>query len=241
MWGTSEAAAFRAASTAAFLREIAGDERARRGAFRMIDIARRSGSSEVTFAGVKVSALTSQKKRPVRARTQTHKSNDNEAAAKGLDLAEASDSQGGPRNGAAPAREAGAPQSSTATPVRARARAGSGQMYLISTGTWKAAKAKRFGIKKAWQKMRAAARIGAGLLRWLTRARLALPAKAAKLALALSSAQAVATRISGRIKPDVAAMSDEDPAQSARKRAASPESPHRRARSTGPGSRDPAG
>ena len=119
MWGTSEAAAFRAASTAAFLREIAGDERARRGAFRMIDIARRSGSSEVTFAGVKVSALTSQKKRPVRARTQTHKSNDNEAAAKGLDLAEASDSQGGPRNGAAPPREAGAPQSSTTTPVRA--------------------------------------------------------------------------------------------------------------------------
>ena len=72
------------------------------------------------------------------------------------------------------AREAGAPQSSTATPVRARARAGSGQMYLISTGTWKAAKAKRFGIKKVWQKMRAAARIGAGLLSWLTRARLAL-------------------------------------------------------------------
>jgi hypothetical protein len=175
------------------------------------------------------------------ARAHSHKPKGSKAAGKGNNSADASASRGDPLNSAAPLRDAGAPQNSTTTPEGGCALAGSGQMYLNSTSGWKASKAKRFGIKKAWQKTRAAARIGLGLLRWLSRARHAVPAKAAKLALALSSAQTAAARISGRITADFDAMSDEDPVQSARKRAASPVSPHRRARSTGPGSRDPAG
>ena len=51
-WNPSEAAAFRAASATAFLREIATDGAALRGAHKLLSIAKRRGA-EVTFAGVK--------------------------------------------------------------------------------------------------------------------------------------------------------------------------------------------
>ena len=59
MWKPSEAAAFRAASATAFLREIASDGRALRGVHRLLSIAERRGG-EVTFAGVKFSGLQPQ-------------------------------------------------------------------------------------------------------------------------------------------------------------------------------------
>ena len=59
MWKPKEAAAFRAASAPAFLREIAPDGRALRGVHRLLSIAERRGG-EVTFAGVKFSGLQPQ-------------------------------------------------------------------------------------------------------------------------------------------------------------------------------------
>ena len=229
MWEVSEAAAYRVASTTAFLREIAKDGRALRGAIRLIGAARRCGG-EVTFAGVKFSALSTLGK----GSESVHMPGQNPQV-----CTSANERRGGSaaQHEAQPQRCSGRRQpadaavgSADSSDAHVLPRAAPGQ---VSWGPIsKAPKAKRFGIKKATQKMRAAARVGAGLHRWLAKARasLSLTEDLAR-SQALAAAEAAASRISTRISYGDSAvmadacMTDETPAPSARKRAISPSAP----------------
>jgi hypothetical protein len=83
------------------------------------------------------------------------------------------------------------PQTGSSLRSRARSLPGPTQARPTEPNKWMAPKPKRFGIKKAWQKMRAASRVGAGLQRWLSRGRAAL--QAAALARSRAPAEIVAT------------------------------------------------
>ena len=171
-WNPSEAAAFRAASTTAFLREIATDGAALRGAHKLLSIAKRRGI-EVTFAGVKFSGLQPQAElarrraceqtglgSPPRWTAEDRSSTDWRRRRADQLLVHAADAAAPLKQGRSKGRSV------------ARARAGTADAPSFPVATLRRApKAKRFGIKKATQKMRAAARVGAGLRRWLSRAR----------------------------------------------------------------------
>ena len=225
MWDVSESAEFRAASTTAFLRKIAKDNLALRGAFKLVGIARRNGG-EVTFAGVKFSALSPIESNLARERVQGHQAPSGETAKKRAVGTQRSAPGGShPRVDRPPAADAagGSPRSHSPSRTLSREQPPWGP---ISGRKWKAPKAKRFGIKKQMQKLQASTRICVRLLRWLRRARTSAYAIAEARALSLAAAEAVATRVSARIRSGCGAlmadaMTDETPAQSARKRAIS--------------------
>ena len=77
--------------------------------------------------------------------------------------------------------------------ARSRRQPGPPQTRPAAPIKWRASKPKRFGIKKAWQKMRAAARVGAMLRRWVSRARTSLREAALARARAHPSLEIVAT------------------------------------------------
>ena len=182
-WNLSEAAAFRAASATAFLREIATDGVALRGAHKLLSIAKRRGA-EVTFAGVKFSGLQTQ--------AELARGRQSKQAGLGSHPRRSADED---RSNADRRRRRADPLSvhaaDAASPLelgrpKGRTLAGGGSADPHSgfpvAPLRRAPKAKRFGIKKATQKMRAAARVGAGLRRWLSRARGRAAPQAAGLA-----------------------------------------------------------
>ena len=231
MWDVSESAEFRAASTTAFLRKIAKDNLALRGAFKLVGFARRNGC-EVTFAGVKFSALSPIEGNLARERVQGHQAPTGETAKKRASGAQRRDPGGShPRADRQPAADAAKGSPRSHSPSRTLSRAHGKQPWgPISERRWKAPKAKRFGVKKQMQKLQASARICVRLLRWLRRARTTASDKTEARAHSLAAAEAVATRVSARISSGCGdrmadAMTDETPAQSARKRAISPSAP----------------
>ena len=177
MWKPSEAAAFRAASATAFLREIASDGRALRGVHRLLSIAERRGG-EVTFAGVKFSGLQSQAGQQwLRERESVlneHSTTNGENAGSSAASVQGHQRPQRTQVEAAEAATSSKPKAVGSPRARSRRQPGPPQTRPAAPIKWRASKPKRFGIKKAWQKMRAAARVGAMLRRWVSRARTSL-------------------------------------------------------------------
>ena len=94
---------------------------------------------------------------------------------------------------AAEAATSSKPKAVGSARARSRRQPGPPQTRPSAPIKWKASKPKRFGIKKALQKMRAAARVGARLRRWLSRARTSLREAALARARAPPSLEIVAT------------------------------------------------
>jgi hypothetical protein len=193
MWSPSEAAEFRVASAMIFLREIASDRQALRGAHRLLSIAQSRGG-DVTLAGVKFSGLQQELRSRSRSRARSKTCTPNGDGTNVTAVAGGENSRNRFRH--SPSAAAGAaptPNPQTGSSLRSRARSlpGPTQARPTEPNKWMAPKPKRFGIKKAWQKMRAASRVGAGLQRWLSRGRAAL--QAAALARSRAPAEIVAT------------------------------------------------